>query len=416
MKRNIEYIAVFLICAAFFLGWYLVFGTSSFFTKDVMQQTPPVPAIEPMGADLRLTLASASELVEKRTPYISAVFYPPLVFVVFSPLVHMEIHQVYQLVGILTTLSMIASLFMLDIFFSKGKSAPSIFFFMLATAFFSYGFHFEIERGQFNVITLLCVIIGMVLFASKRKIPGLLFLTFAIQMKVYPAIFFLLFFNQELRKKQNLLLFAATGLLNFLLLFILGKQSFDEFKFSLFQQIQHPFLWVGNHSLFAYCSGVASIAFCDVKTYPYFFGFILLLLGLAVGLAWLQRLHQKTSTNSINPYLFSLCGLSMLLIPAVSHDYTLSMVPIVLLPAFKEMYTQAIVNKKYLNLLFLPVGVFLYTLSLFSVTNSTVFFPYSANKAPVLFGLIIVTFLALLTETFTPLLKTVLKNSSNTVG
>lgn len=60
---------------------------------------------------------------------------------------------------------------------------------------FSYGLHFELERGQFNLLAFTCCLNTIYLFHYQCALRVLAYLLFclAVQLKIYLAIFALLF-------------------------------------------------------------------------------------------------------------------------------------------------------------------------------------------------------------------------------
>jgi len=396
MDEKKEFIPFFILLASFFIGWYSIFGKAVFLNPaHSMYQGPTISQIDPIGADLWQLLSYAKELREGRSPYIGANLYPPLTSIIFSSLVYLDKNIVYEWISILTLLSLFISLFIVVKLISKNSYIPVLLIFIGITSIYSYGLHFELERGQFNIIAITCALYGLWLFKKEKLILGLLFLTLGIQLKIYPVMFLVLLILDNIRNRRKLFILLGTVFVNCFLLFVLGKQVFHEFKFQLLHQIQYPFIWVGNHSLFAYCHGESPIQFCNKILYPYFLGGYFIILFTAIILC----VREKTSI--LNSYVFALSGFGILLIPSVSNDYTLSMLPLFMLPLLTELYQKSRDERSIGNYIFLSLLVVLYTFSLFSNNYSPVTFMHTANKAPVLIALIITTFIAFILNTFT---------------
>ena len=96
-----------------------------------------------------------------------------------------------------------------------------------------------------------------------------------------------------------------------------------------------------------------------------------------------------------------LLGVFALLIPSANNDYSLSALPIIVMPALGLIYENYNKSASFKWLLPMLVLILLYTLTLFSFTTSWIRFPLSANKAPVLFLILVLSFLLiLLTELY----------------
>jgi len=379
-KNKREFLVVFCIMIAFGFGWLIGFGNEVFFnTKGVMNQIAPVSNINPIGIDLRQMLSYSRSLSHLKTPYINANIYPPLLSIIGVPLLLMPIQVTYVLISFLTIFSLFGGLIIVSKNIGQQVRAPLIFLFFCITTFFSYGFHFELERGQLNLITLFFAVLGIMFFRQNKKILALVFLSLAIQLKLNPLIFLIFFFNFKFKDFKNLLFLGVSALFNAGLLFILGGKVFIEFTQRISQQFSHPFLWIGNHSLLSYCTpGDVPVTFCSLQMYPYLLAAYAIMLGTAILLTWRKKLPL------FNSYLFALSGCGTLLVPSVSHDYTLSVLAIFLLPFCKDMYGFFLANKNNLLLFFLSLVVFLYTLTVFSYTTAWTVIPISVNKAPIL--------------------------------
>ena len=87
------------------------------------------------------------------------------------------------------------------------------------------------ERGQFHTIALLFCIAAIYLFHKYPQYRFFAYLLFcvSIQLKIYPALFFVLFVDDWRDWKTNIKRFVTLGLVNFLLLFLLGYSYFSKF-------------------------------------------------------------------------------------------------------------------------------------------------------------------------------------------
>ena len=119
------------------------------------------------------------------------------------------------------------------------------------TGLTSYGFQFELERGQFNVIAMALCFSAIFLFHRKPKLSWLAYILFtiAIQLKLYPAIYILFFVRDWKDILANLRRFLCLGIVNIALLFILGWGVFLDFLNSLRGTAIDQMIWVGNLSI-----------------------------------------------------------------------------------------------------------------------------------------------------------------------
>ena len=385
-KNNREYALIVSLCIAFAFGWLVAYGNSVFFNpKMEMDQRISLSSMGPIGGDIFQLLGYSRELQQGKSPYVGSNFYTPLVSVLALPLLYVTERNAFLILSLLTISSMFGGLAIAEKFVSRQKDGAWLVIFFFVTTLLSYGFEFEIERGQQNVITAFFAILAVALFKADKRILAALALTMAIQLKLSPVIFSLLLISYPLFSKKNLFMILGTGLLNGLLLFSLGSSNFFIFLEKITAQFSKPFLWVGNHSLFAYCSKV-TVGVCEMEHYPYAVGLSFIMLGIALFMAWKQKLPWA------NPYFVALCGMFTLVIPSVSHDYTLAMSGLYLLAYFKELAALFMKTGNWLVLGLFIVSAWLYTQLLFSFNFAWPLFPISVNKAPPLYLLLIVIF------------------------
>jgi hypothetical protein len=123
---------------------------------------------------------------------------------------------------------------------------------------------FELERGQFNVLTLLLVITGIWIY---HKYPSFRLLAFALwiaatQIKLYPAVFLLMFFSQWNHWRENARTLLLLGFLNIAAFMVLGYKVFLQFVDAVITESRNP-LWLLpdkqpiNHSIHAFIDKLA---------------------------------------------------------------------------------------------------------------------------------------------------------------
>ena len=341
-----------------------------------------VPGTKSIGLDLqRLTELSRAWFEEGKSPY-PIQFYPPLTYVFFAPLALLKYPANYAVQTLLTLLCFVLLTFSLPLRMRGREHLPLILLFFL-TSLLSYGFLFELERGQNNVMTMLLCLSAIYIFHYRYELRTLAYVLFslAVQFKLYPLIFIVMLVKDWRDWKGNLRRFAALGLLNFTLLFAMGPHIFWEFISNLPKQAANPkWYLITNHSISSFVHELTRgewiqlppqfkfLAHYDDYLRLMFFG----LFALCFGLALLRAYRQNE--RGLNSYLLLVCTLGALLIP-VSVDYKL---PLLAAPmALFFIDTEMIAGSKSKRLL----GIVLIFVS--ALAYAMVLFPYKI-KAPIL--------------------------------
>lgn len=289
-----------------------------------------VPAGSSIGGDLRLMLSySQSWFIADQSPYIGNNLYPPLATILFSPLLLVKFSWAYRLITVTNVLCYLIITLILPIQIFKEKHATSILMLVFITGLFSYGFQFELERGQFNIIAMTFCLLGIWIYHCRPKYRYFAYVLFifSIQLKIYPLIFIFMFINDWRDWKNNLKRFFALIVVNFALFFVLGINVFVDFIDAIKAQTINPYIWIGNHSLLSFATWALTIASQHGLDWLNKYAVILQLALLAIILACLffiiVKAYRKNGTG-INSYLLIACTLGALLLPSVSHDYTLA--------------------------------------------------------------------------------------------
>jgi len=302
----------------------------------VMRFFETISIRHPIGADLGFTLGfSRLWFFGHQNPYLTTSAYTPLAFLLFVPFLYMSHYKAYKLITILTlsalTLGAAAFPWLMN---RKKPGAMAVFF--IVTALTSYGLQFELERGQFHSITMAFVLFSLFLFYRHPKTRWLsfLFFTLAVQLKVYPLLFGILFIQPSLGWKKNLVTTAELGGINLAALFCLGPSMFVDFIQANLRYATAPNGWFGDHSvksfvdthkaLFAFANGNPGIAY---------FGLGLLTVGMLAAVFFTTR---KSYPATVNPYVLLGCTLCALLLPSISNDYKLPILTAPLIYFFSE--------------------------------------------------------------------------------
>lgn len=278
-----------------------------------------IPAIKPIGVDLRQMLSySEALIVGRQSPYIGRNLYPPFASIFFAPLLAFEYKTAFR---ILTFTTLLAYLYIGLIFPAsqlRGNRVTPVIMLLFISGLLSYGLQFEIERGQFNVIAMAFLLASIHLFhknPSRRAFAYLLF-SVAVQLKIYPAIFAAMLIGGKGDIKRDLARIVSLITANLGALFILGPSVFQDFIHAISKQMYKPLIWVGNHSVASFAKQYSPEQASSIKLL--FFAFFAVCFGAAIWLTY----HKEWP--GLNPYLSMACAIGALTIPSVSHDYTLS--------------------------------------------------------------------------------------------
>jgi len=292
-----------------------------------------LPNANPIGADMNFTLDHVKTWVTTRESPYPESHYPPLTYVLLSPLTLFNYPTVYTVSTYLTIFSYLILTLLFPALFSSKKDF-SLILLLSITGLFSYGFQFELERAQYYSMAFLLCMLAIYIFHRHYEFRYLAYLlfSFSIHLKIVP-IFFLPMFIKDWRDwEENIKRMVGLGLLNIALLFVLGYRKFLEFVDALLFRVETPtFLWNGNHSLGNFVFNFVKDGFGLLSE-----GTVLLLQQNARLFEWLLltviaccvlslTIHiYRSGKKGINPYLLLVCTLCALVIP-VSVDYTLPM-------------------------------------------------------------------------------------------
>ena len=129
----------------------------------------------------------------------------------------------------------------------------------LLTGLFSYGFQFELERGQFNLFAMALVLGAVWLYHARTRwrLAAYALFTVAVQLKVFPFIFFFMLIHDWRDWRGNLRRLIGLGIANFVLLFVFGPGVFWRWLLALIDKTVNPYLWQGNHSIRSLVAGIA---------------------------------------------------------------------------------------------------------------------------------------------------------------
>jgi hypothetical protein len=357
-----------------------------------------IPDRYPAGSDMLYNTSAITEWLQGKNPYgIGGHFYPPLYHIVFSPLLLLGYPNNFYLMTAITILSFIVMGFVLPMAFKKGAGISVLVFFLL-TGLFSYGLQFELERGQFNVLAMALCIGAIYLFYAQPAFRHLAYVLFSvsIHLKLYPAIFVVMFIKDWRDWKGNLKRLLGLGLFNLALLFAAGPDVFSHFLSALGETTTAAsWTFPGNHSIKAFAYNLTHAGYADISsaTLPWLKGnaspveWILMACFAACFLLILIKTYRENS-EGLNADLLMVCMLGAMLLPAVSIDYKLELLAAPMAIAF---YQRTLPEKTWQKIVFILATI------LASLAYSMTLVPYKyrldngilVNGLPMLFMILI---------------------------
>jgi hypothetical protein len=224
----------------------------------------------------------------------------------------------------ITTLTLIASAVSFGLVTLMVKIENKWLFFTLLILYLSsYGFLFEIERGQWNILAMSLVLAAVYLSRKDMIIlPAILF-ALAVSLKLYPILFAPALIKDYSRIKDSLKMVLAVCVSNAVLFLILGVSIFKWYVRIMTKYSDIKTSWIGNHSL---------TSFNIMYGYNWIKPFVVVLLMFMI--AWFVYQNFKNHLHSSLPHFLSILALTSCVLPSVSHDYKLSIlgffIPLVL--------------------------------------------------------------------------------------
>lgn len=352
-----------------------------------------LPDQSPIGGDLIRTLASINAwFTTGKAPF----YYPPLLTILFSPLLLLSYPVTYYIITILTIISFaILAIIISHLITEKENRALAVFVF--GVSFFSYGLQFELERGQFHTITIMLCIAAVYLFHRHPRYRFFAYVLFCIsvQFKLYPAIFFVMFVDDWREWKTNSRRFLALGLVNFSLLFLLGYSYFQKLISHLAESgLALQEVWNGNHSIagFLYYLLEPESKFLAERSVIWLSSNIfwvsnlfLVYFVICFLIVWLSS--YRHNTHRVDSFLLMACVLGGLLIPSINHDYTLPLLTAPFALMVSEQYSSS-AAKNIVSGLLLTIASFAYAVTLVPFIHKP---PFLLNSFPLLMILLTTT-------------------------
>lgn len=389
--------------SALALPYWLFFIQPIFFAPEGRMQFPEyVPALGYAGGDLEAIMrAPGLFLSGQQDPYTNdgQYTYPPFNMLLVAPLAPYSLATAYRLLTLINVACAVIIGFLLPWRLAQPRPIAPLLVVALLTGLFSYGFQFELERGQFNLIAMSLTFGAVWLYHTRPRRRSLAYglFTLAVQLKVFPFIFFLLLIHDWRDWRGNIKRLLGLGAANFALLFVFGPAVFGRWLAALVDKTVNPYLWQGNHSIRSVVAGIAQRAGNEwlIPVGGPIKALLMALVLVCLGALLVQAYRRRWP--GVNPFLFAVCTLAALTLPSDSHDYTLSylVAPVALLFAQPDLWLTTLARRRRaLQLTAFVAFTAAYGYTLFSYVYKPI--TVNNNGGPLLIMLVAVTAAALI--------------------
>jgi hypothetical protein len=327
------------------LGFVLVYSTTfvpeTFLNPErAMRDIAYVPNLNPVGIDLRWIMEYSRTWATD--PAAVPTGYTPFATIFFTPLALLSEELAYFLITLSTLVAFGFITALLPHWITRQATLSSLTALLLVIGMLSYGFYFELERGQFNAITMALVGGALVLFRTQPRWRWVAYglFTIAAQLKLFPLVFIVFLVDDWQAWRANIVRFVGLAVVNIALLFVFGQPLLQDFVEVQRYIAERPFYWVANHSIASYLTYTLRLEPLNYFTLLE----MALWLGLGLGCSWFWVYRRPHIRNEAT--LFLVCTTIALVFPALSHDYKLTILGAALgifyLAFTEENYWQAL--------------------------------------------------------------------------
>ena len=309
------------------------------FPTDMLTMTPPCNDLY-VSAKYAIQTLHAGTI--KGVPFV----YSPLFVIIYSPLSLFE----FSTLRWMSFTSIIACYCIIAFIFPRywkgcALTSPTALL-IIFTGFLSYGMRFELERGQWNVQTLFLCFAGLAIKDSKN--PWIIFLSYllfsiSVHLKLYPLLFVIGFIIPEEGWIKNSKRLITLGLLNVVLLFIMGGSFLKEYLHTLTQYAGSPSVWISNISLYAFIIQISAYTHIGLGGLKVLNNLYIIVFFGTIAMALYKGLRGD---NSIVLFLIVI---GATLFPTVSFDYKIILITLCaafFFSTYEIISTQKLIGKR----------------------------------------------------------------------
>lgn len=386
MNRFIFFVSSLrVIIVAFFVAYCAFYLWKTLGEPDQMLLYGLLPAGNPKGMDINEIIASYRAFWTSPFPVYSLP-YPPFSAVLFYPLTLVSQQVAYGVISFLSLILLFLVFLVVPNRFGFGKSYQMAAALTLPFSLTSYGFLFELERGQCNLIAVVLSLYGVGLYrigGQFNRFFGLFLFSVGVHLKVYPIIFSLLAWDQLPRRNDFMRVGAVFVGINACLLLALGPEVLGQFYVNLTKIMNGEPLQVVSASVKSYTGYLQSLGYSGwnrehliyVLMLSVFFGLLSTLFG------------QARFESGASPYKVINIFAAAIVIPGVSFDYKLPLLSLPMAYFFGYLFAgerNELGGRVGMSLLFLLSFCFFGTLFSYAYRPAII-----ANSFPLVFGMMI---------------------------
>ena len=382
LNKVLNYQAASWVIAGFFLAFILFFVPKVFInSKEIMAFPEYVPAYRFIGVDLS-HMRDFSEV--RLTDKIPKAWFPPFTILFFSPLLLTSLQEAYKVWVFIILFCYFLTALVFPNLIRKPKSENSLILFLFAIGLFSYGLHFELERGQFNLVTITFILSSIYIFHYKQKYRFLsyLLLAIAINLKLWPVIFVFMLINDWTDWKDILKRFSLIFGISFILFFVMGYQTFINFVKKIIWFISNHGTGVRNTSITGYVYQSQIIEW--IKPFSLIIQYFYLIIFCIFFFAIIYKAIRQRESG-LNPYLLLACTVGAIIIPTTSNDYRLSILTGPIAIVLMEITSTNNSRSNFISLSLIFLTSFAFASTQFSNVYKPVFFQ---NNFPALMAIL----------------------------
>jgi hypothetical protein len=275
-----------------------------------------IPLTHPVGIDFRLGLYEPAVIFSAKN---SA--WPPFNLVLGKLFTTLNETAAYWVQAALLVVLALAAVVLIADVGRRASGASAVTGKILAVAFglwllTSYGFLFEVERGNLDVYALFFSLLAVWLLVRHPRyiwLPALC-LAIATNIKVYPGVLLVLLFWRHRWRA-----IIPVVVLNAALLLAAGPRNLSLFIHNNLQIQSDPALWLGNHSAQSFAHSLHVAVAWIPESSRYLFLAVPIVVWLATVVVVVRQGWDRRGAVLVAAASVPL----MNVVPAVSHDYKL---------------------------------------------------------------------------------------------